>query len=119
VDAYTNGEVTLVFLRLCTDPCVVILDYYLPGLNGLACLRSLLQEPALARHRVVFTTCDSAGIAQDIYDEAAQSHIPILSKPFEIADILNEIKVLATPQCVSPSSRWSKFPDMFTLSHSG
>lgn len=51
---------TVVLLRMGTtrSPCLILLDFMMPGMNGIEFRREQLQDPALASVPVVLITAD-------------------------------------------------------------
>ena len=88
IHAVESGEDALHFLRKAPPyeqvrrPQLILLDLYLPGLEGLAVLKTLNQDPALRAIPVVILT--TSAIPEDVlaaYDEGARAFI---TKPADL-----------------------------------
>jgi len=88
IHAVKTGEDALRFLRReapyeqVRRPQLILLDLYLPGLEGLAVLKTLNQDPALRAIPVVILT--TSAVPEDVlaaYDEGARAFI---TKPVDV-----------------------------------
>ncbi len=82
-----NGAEALAYLRGNPAPAVVLLDMFMPGVDGWRFLDALRREPALAGVPVVVAT------ATILTREWAQSHgcAGFLRKPFSAESLLDEV----------------------------
>ena len=88
----THGTQALDLLQN-LQPRLIILDYRLPDMDGIEFYRRIHALKAFEQVPVLFI---SAEITPD-FKEVADRHLPLLSKPFELASLFNEIKrLLAT-----------------------
>ncbi len=76
------------------DPSLFVLDYNLPDFNGLALYDQL---HAIQRLEKVPALLMTARLTEEIADEMKQRNITFAQKPFDIIDLLHDIKkILAT-----------------------
>jgi DNA-binding response OmpR family regulator len=85
----TQGTQALDLLRGLT-PRLIILDYRLPDMNGIELYERVHALKTLDEVPVLLI---SAEITPDFKDVAAR-HLTLLSKPFELTDLFNEIEKL-------------------------
>lgn len=72
------------------QPRLIILDYRLPDMDGIEFYRRIRAIKMLEQVPVLFI---SAEISPD-FKEVATRNLPLLSKPFELTDLYNEIERL-------------------------
>src|SRR5690348_18323924 len=83
VTAFADGLEVLEALRTLAEPCVVLLDYMMPRLDGLEVCRRLAESPwAAAEHRAVFM---SAALLPG--DACPAPACALLRKPFEVDEV--------------------------------
>jgi CheY-like chemotaxis protein len=70
------------------QPCVILLDLMMPGMNGFELRAELEADPTLSAIPVVIIT--GAGVLVD--EKAANLHAEILRKPFDLKLLLTTIK---------------------------
>ena len=94
VDEAENGQVALEKLRASSERLVVLLDYLMPGMDGLAVLRLIAQDETLApRHRYILM---SAGRFFPTDDEALRSlSVQMLPKPFDLEKVFQKVREVA------------------------
>jgi CheY-like chemotaxis protein len=68
-------------------PCLLLLDYLLPGMNGLELYDHLHAMPSLA---TVPALLMSANLPDD--DEATKRHLTVIHKPFDLYDLVQTIE---------------------------
>jgi len=85
----TQGTQALDLLRDLI-PQLIILDYRLPDMNGIELYERVHAVKTLEEVPVLLI---SAEIAPDFKDVAAR-HLPLLSKPFELTNLFNEVEKL-------------------------
>ena len=83
---FTDGAHTLEAVKT-LKPDLFILDYHLPGMNGLELYDHLHAQPELASIPAILI---SAG--QVARSELRKRNIPFLSKPIELADFLEAVE---------------------------
>lgn len=74
------------------QPQLIILDYRLPDMDGIEFYRRIHANKTLEQVPVLFI---SAEITSD-FKEVKERQLPLLSKPFELTDLLDEIERLLT-----------------------
>lgn len=98
-----NGAGALERLRAGAARYVVLLDYTLPDLDGLALLRTLEAEPTLAdRHAVALVSARSEVDEPPLRDLCRRLGVPIIPKPFEMDELLDAVAALARRLASSP-----------------
>jgi DNA-binding response OmpR family regulator len=85
----TDGFEALKMLRT-LKPDLLILDYWLPGMNGLELYDTIHAVQALEHIPVLIVSAETAIIRKEL--EAR--HLPHLQKPFDLADLLAAIERL-------------------------
>ncbi len=85
----TQGTQALDLLRDLI-PQLIILDYRLPDMNGIELYERVHAVKTLEEVPILLI---SAEIAPDFKDVAAR-HLPLLSKPFELTNLFNEVEKL-------------------------
>ena len=88
----TNGVIALERLRAETTPCVVLADWWMPGMDGLRLLDAIAHTPTLAsRSSFVLMT---AAYTPSLYDAppvrqlTQRGRFRLLKKPFDIDNVL-------------------------------
>ena len=97
VDEAENGQVALEKLRATPERLVVILDYLMPGMDGLAVLHAIAQDETLApRHSYILM---SAGRFFPADDEALRGLlVEVLPKPFDLEKVFQKVRQVADAQ---------------------
>lgn len=85
----TDGSQALSLLNS-AKPDLLLVDYHLPGMNGLDLYHRLHAECAWAAVPVLFL---SAIASETIFE---QEHLAFIRKPFELEDLLLKIEALLT-----------------------
>ncbi len=91
VDVCTRGDAAFAFIRAHL-PDMIILDVRLVGLGGLAVLYLLSTDPQTARIPVLLCTAASAGEMQTWEAVLDQQGVPVLFKPFALADLTAAVR---------------------------
>ncbi len=87
-----SGPVGLETLRASAVPQVVLLDLLMPGMDGLAVLEQVIQEPQLAaRHGYILMTADSARLIETAAHVFNALPVTVVRKPFDIDDVLETV----------------------------
>jgi CheY-like chemotaxis protein len=71
-----------------SQPCVILLDLMMPGMNGFEFRAELEADPALAEIPVVIIT--GAGVLAD--EKAGTLNAEVLRKPFDLKALLKTVK---------------------------
>ena len=88
VDLAANGEEAMERARE-RVPDAILLDMYMPGMDGAEVCRALKREPATAEIPVRMLSGDDAPESHAAGREAGASEF--LSKPFELGDVLRRL----------------------------
>lgn len=88
-----NGALALERLRADAEPCVVLVDWWMPEMDGLRLLDTITHTPTLANH-LTFVLM-TAAYTPSLYDMAPvrqlmrQGRFRLLKKPFDIDNVLS------------------------------
>lgn len=77
-------------LAAASPPQVVLLDLFLPHIDGAQVYKRLRADPLTARARVIFV---SAATSLDLYERGIEDGI-LLRKPFELRDLVRLVRML-------------------------
>lgn len=108
-EGYTVGEAVdgmggLALLRASARPLIVLLDYKMPRMNGGEMLQAVMADPQLAgRHAFIFVTANLPAFSPELLQALVTTAIPVVQKPFLLADLLTEIERAITRLRASPS----------------
>lgn len=75
------------------EPCLILLDLMMPGMNGFQLREALTADPMLRSVPVVAIT--GAGPAMN--RRSAELELELLHKPFDIAELLEIVKRFCSP----------------------
>lgn len=88
-----DGVIALARIRASSHPLVVLLDYKMPRMNGAELLEAVMADPELAgRHAFIFLTANLPAFSPALRQLLAAAAIPVIQKPFLIADVLDGIE---------------------------
>jgi two-component system chemotaxis response regulator CheY len=88
-----DGLVALDYLRASGEPHVVLLDYKMPRMNGAELLEAIISDARLsARDAFVLVTANLMAFPPELNALLAQLGIPILAKPFNLAQLLRTVE---------------------------
>ncbi len=90
-----SGQSGLAALRGQTIPQVVLLDVLMPGMDGLAVLRQIVQEPALHKHGYILMTAESQRLIETAAHVFAALPVTVVRKPFDIDDVTDTVAAVA------------------------
>lgn len=100
LEILSNGEAALAFIheyrtgRRHPEPCIILIDLYLPAHDGIAVLKAIRQVPALEHIQVMVLTSLAS---PDQQEEIARMGAHYRKKPFklsELSELANEIAEL-------------------------
>lgn len=91
-----NGKIAIDILRASADPFVVLLDSFMPEMDGERMLHVVAGDPVLAsRHRYVFMTARATRLAPESEEIVGAIDVPIVAKPFDITTLLEQVAASA------------------------
>ncbi len=100
-----NGANGLAALRESQAPQVVLLDLMMPGMDGLAVLHEVIQEPQLAaQHGYILMTGDSTRLIDAAAHVLSALPVTVVRKPFDIDDVLETVAAVAGRVNEAPGS---------------
>jgi two-component system, OmpR family, response regulator len=85
-----SGKEALASLRT-QKPDVILVDYYMPEMNGKELVEQIRNDPQLEDMKVVFLTVAQFG-RQDLKDIKNLGVIDYIQKPFENQDLIQRLK---------------------------
>lgn len=92
-----DGLKALDMLRESPVQLVVLLDHIMPGIDGVATLDMIgLDEQLARRHAYLMMTASSAVANPEIVLPGAEVAVPLVSKPFDIDELLDAVARAAT-----------------------
>jgi two-component system response regulator MprA len=83
-----NGRRALEWLRRNADPCLVLLDLWMPVMSGMEMRAQMVQDPRLAALPLVVVTAAGDGKAQ----AEEMGAIGYLRKPLDLRDLLETVE---------------------------
>jgi CheY-like chemotaxis protein len=95
VASVADGEAALACARA-ELPDLVVLDVSMPGRTGLEVCSAVRQDPATAGIRVLLLSAGAS--ADDVARGLAAGADAYLPKPFSVADLVREVRILAAGQ---------------------
>jgi DNA-binding NtrC family response regulator len=91
-----NGEAALSALRESPWGCVVLLDWWMPRLDGAGVLAAVAADARLrARHAYVLVTADPRAPRASFGTMLQALGIPVVAKPFDLDDLLDVVEAAA------------------------
>lgn len=88
----SDGLAALDILRDSPRPLVVLLDHIMPGIDGVATLDLIGRDERLARrHAYLMLTASSTVGSPEIVTQHAEVEVPLVSKPFDLDDLLGAV----------------------------
>lgn len=92
-----DGKPALERLRTHPTGLVVLLDFWMPGMNGFAVLQAIAAEPPLAtRHAYLLLSATGRWPSPEVLHLLKQLQIPSLSKPFDSDELLAAVHKAAS-----------------------
>ncbi|HEY7832127.1 MAG TPA: response regulator [Ktedonobacterales bacterium] len=108
-----DGVEALAALRASHEPLVVLLDYYMPRLDGGGVLAQVSAEGgALARHEYIVISSSVGTFPDDFIDLSRRLSIRILPKPFEEDLIVTLVGQAAARLNALPPEPLPDLPDL-------
>lgn len=100
-----DGLCALTRLRTHPRPLVVLLDWLMPGLDGIQVLHALAADAPLPTHRHAFILLTAAPIseAHPLPPLPSSQAVQVMQKPFDIDDLLAAIAAAAERCTVTES----------------
>ena len=96
VEPAPDGMAALAYLREHREPCVVLLDYYLPRLDGyevLCQINAEAESAMLPPYAITFMTAAHETLPLALVDLLHAQDIPLLAKPFGLNELLRAVAV--------------------------
>lgn len=87
-----DGWQALALLRAAPDIRVALVDYRMPGLDGQQMLETIWDDPVLGVRRAFVMLSAEAAFPTAFTDKLARAGIPIVSKPFDLDDLLGAVE---------------------------
>lgn len=92
-----NGAQALAILRSVNTPLVVLLDWMMPVLDGLAVLSTVARDPArLGQHTYVFMSAAFPAGLKQLATLSTVMDVAVLIKPFTMALLLDKVQEAAS-----------------------
>jgi CheY-like chemotaxis protein len=108
VDQVADGVATLEWLRASREPVIVLLDWWLPGFDGLHIIQALSEEaPHPVRHAYVFITAAYELLMSRLGEIPDGLSVWVIPKPFRLEELLAAVAEAARdlqgsrPACAS------------------
>lgn len=86
-----SGQQGLDRIRQASPPAVVLLDYFMPGLDGLQVLQVIRSDAELHRHAYIFLTGEERRFPEELTTMLAELRIPTVRKPFNLDEVLQTV----------------------------
>jgi CheY-like chemotaxis protein len=88
----TNGAQALNELQMTSTPSVVLLDYFMPGIDGHQVLQAIGAAPnRLHQHAYIFLTGEGRRFPPELNDILAERRIPTVRKPVNLDEVLDSV----------------------------
>ncbi|MBY5934078.1 response regulator [Tateyamaria omphalii] len=91
VDTHSDGATAVETVRT-MKPDLVVLDYMLPGKNGIDILTELRADPEFARLPILMLTARGQGRDRELAERAGVSRF--MSKPFSNTEVMTAVRDL-------------------------
>lgn len=92
-----DGQPALERMRTHPEGLVVLLDWMMPGVDGLAVLRAVAAESSLAtRHVYILTTAAGNILPAELKQLARQLSVDMVFKPFDIDTLVDAVSQAAS-----------------------
>lgn len=93
VSEASDGARALEYLRSCSEPVVVLLDFMMPRMDGAAVLRAVVADTRLAtRNAYVLVSANYNTIARSCASLLASLDAPVLPKPLDLDELLETVQ---------------------------
>lgn len=93
----SDGIAALDRLRTSPVPLVVLLDWLMPGLDGVGLLRTRgIVTPSIQEHTYLLMTAATERLPSILPDLPADLTVSVLGKPFDIEEMLLQVEEAAT-----------------------
>lgn len=105
-----DGQSALDLLRGSSQRLIVLLDHFMPGINGLETLDMIAGDASLAgRHAYVMLTGDGKSGTLMLPHDHEEWAVPVVAKPFDLEELLMAVSrardsLLAVPSPSYPST---------------
>ncbi len=96
----SDGAEALTLLRNATrEPCLILLDLMMPGMNGFQLHQALTADPVLCTVPVVAIT----GAGPSVQRRSLDLNLEYLPKPFDFAALLDVVRRFCAGAVITPS----------------
>ena len=100
-------------LRTSAAPLIALIDHILPKMDGCDLLDlAAKNEDLRARHEFIFVTSSPQHAEDDCGETLEELNVPVISKPFDIDEVLEPVAEAAN---VSPSAQSSRSPQRIAV----
>src|SRR5262249_40357176 len=112
VDEAANGEVALRRLRKSNRCYIVLLDLWMPQLDGLEVLAAVAADGDLRRrHAFVLVSADPRAETRVNERLVGTLHVPIIAKPFDVDELLGVVEAQARSLAYTPQGEQEEWDD--------
>lgn len=103
VVATNSGAEALELMRAETDPCVVLVDMVMPGMDGAQVLQAVAEDPSLSqRHAFALLTAGLQPAGEEFDSLLAQLDAPVVLKPYDLDLLYETVDLLVTRLMTDP-----------------
>src|SRR5262249_40425811 len=93
VEAVHDGSLALARLQASHERLVVLLDLYLPKMDGVELMRAVMSDQVLTRrHAFILMTAQEEWLPSLFRLVLRNMHTPVLAKPFPVQSALSQVR---------------------------
>lgn len=86
-----SGQQGLDMVRQAETPSVVLIDYFMPGVDGLQVLQAIKRDAELQQHAYIFISGEERRFPPELTNTLAELRIPTVRKPFNLDEVLQTV----------------------------